>query len=184
MYWRNESVVSAANRISVAYETHDVGTLLYYSYPNELEVYGISEAQFAKVMREYCWPPMLSATRARRVALDGGVGEGVSLQCTQYYKVVGREVNHNFFVTKTKDGPKAMILYPAISAAMQQKFAGRFPNEYGHRLYYRIIVEGIRQDGDVLRSFGIKGSLQGRPGRHLDRWEATEQQLSEWLRTH
>jgi len=183
-YWRNESVVSAANRISLAYENQDVGTLLYYSYPSELDVYGISREQFARVMREYCWPPMLGAKRTRRILQDSGLGEGIAVVCTQHYDVGGRAVTHNFFVTKTKDGPKAMILYPVISLAMQQKFAGKFPNEHGKRLYYSVIVEGIRQDGDLLRSLGIMGSLQGQPGRHLDRWEATEKQLSDWLRTH
>jgi hypothetical protein len=178
-HWRNEPVTAAADRISAAYENHDVDTLLYYSFPSELDIHGIDRRQFANVLREYCFPPMLGAKRARRVVRDGGRGEGQSVDCSQYYAVDGHEVVHSFGVVKTKDGPKTMVISPAIRTVFHLKYERKF-SEYPQPIRrYRVQVEAIRQEAARLTKLGIKGQDGGLPGKPLGRWKEVKE-LFEW----
>lgn len=178
-HWlRSEPLYTAALKIRDAFEREDTGALWYYSDASEKQELRMSRKTFDKVFREYVWPNTVRLKRGRIETL--GDNDELAMEFTQFFTLDGREVMFSFVVFKTKQGPKANVVAPAVHAVFDAKYGQEFKDLRGPQNVYRVRLKGARMDSELLKGLGVRGYKDSPPGKPVGSWESIIRVLGEW----
>lgn len=180
LWWlRNEPLERAAEKVATAFENQDLGPLWNYSHDGEKDAFGLDRNRFATVFEQYVWPAA-TGLKVDRSIRDLSPDK-LTFTLTRIYRKGSTEIVYSVVMFRTKEGPRANVISPAIFAVFWAKYGEKNKDLPVSKRYWQTRLDAALGERQTLEQLGIRGTKDSAPGKPMIPWDLDIKTLSDYL---